>query len=97
MSTSFCLYYYILLEHFRFYYQLHLTIGPYLILYTIAECILNIGGGVFSTHLKLTDTAVPYTITVWGSQHCALRLLVMGGGGAGHYGGGGSGFIRGSS
>ena len=63
----------------------------------IAECILNIGGGVFATHLKLTDTAVPYTITVWGSQHCALRLLVMGGGGAGHYGGGGSGFIRGSS
>ena len=63
----------------------------------IAECILNIGGGVFATHLKLTDTSAPYTVTVWGSQHCTLRLLVMGGGGAGHYGGGGSGFIRGSS
>ena len=63
----------------------------------IAECILNIGGGLFVTHLKLTDTGAPYTVTVYGSHHCTLRLLVMGGGGAGHYGGGGSGFIRGSS
>ena len=60
------------------------------------RCTLDLGHGIYSTSLKLTNTT-QHTLSMWGSDNCKIRILLMGGGGAGHYGGGGSGAIRGSS
>ena len=53
-------------------------------------------------NVKLTDTFDKYELKVRGlpdkkgPRDCMLRVLVMGGGGAGSYGGGGSGILRNS-